>query len=185
MSADENTTGDASNGTGPVYGAAGPGGAVPAPPPPPPGYAAPGAGPTGPTQYPQIIPGQSLDDEPAPVEPSGKELSEKEIREWAAGAHAGGLLAWIPLAPLIPAIAIHAVYKDRSTYLREQSLEAINFQLCILIAYVVATLIDALPLLDHFTLLVAVVSAVFALIAGVAALRGKRFEYPYSHRFVS
>lgn len=196
MTTNENTTGDAR--TGPVYGAPGSGGDAPAPPPPPPGYAAPDYSEY--VEYPPLIPGQILDDAPEPPGASEQSrqsqrpqqgtsvgtsipLSRKETNEWAAGAHAGGLLAWIPVAPLIPAVAIYAVYKDRSPYIREQAREAINFQICVLIAYVAATLIDALPLLDHFALLVAVVSAVFALIASVAALRGKDFAYPYSRRF--
>lgn len=118
-----------------------------------------------------------------PASPAGQ-LTPKEIHQWAAGAHAGGLLAWIPVVPLIPAIAIYAVYKDRSPYIKEQALEAINFQLCILLAWVAFNLIGKLPLLTDLTLLVWAFSALFAALAAVAALRGARFRYPLTHRFI-
>ena len=117
--------------------------------------------------------------------PSPASLTQKETNQWAAGAHAGGLLAWIPVVPLIPAVAIYAVYRDRSSYIKEQALEAINFQICILIAYVPASLIDRLPVLGGFTTLVWAVSAVFGVIGAVAALRGDRYRYPFTRRFVS
>ncbi len=148
-------------------------------------YNAPQYGQPGQNPPPSPPPENQSQPHPGPVTPPpGAPLTKKEVNQWAAGAHAGGLLAWIPVVPLVPAIAIYAVYKDRSPYIREQALEAINFQICILIAHVAASLIDALPILDNFTLLVWAISAVFATIGAVAALRGDRYRYPFTRHFI-
>jgi uncharacterized Tic20 family protein len=106
------------------------------------------------------------------------------VRRWAAGAHLGGVLAWIPIVPLIPAASIYAVYKDRSPYLKEQALEALNFQICVFLLWILASLIDKLPIIHGFTFLVWLFSAFFALVGAVAALRGRDFRYPLSRPFL-
>ncbi len=111
-------------------------------------------------------------------------LTRKEVHRWAAGAHLGRLLAWIQVVPLIPAGAIYAVYKDRSPYLREQALEALNFQICVLLLWILASLIDKLPIIYGFTFLVWLFSAFFAIIGALAALRGRHFSYPLSRQFL-
>ena len=86
--------------------------------------------------------------------------------------------------PLIPAGAIYAVYKDRSPYLKEQALEALNFQICVLLLWILASLIDRLPIIFGFTFLVWLFSAFFSIIGALAALRGRHFRYPLSHPFL-
>jgi len=44
-------------------------------------------------------------------------------------AHLGGVLAWFPILPLLPALVIYAMYARRSDFIRDQAREAINFQL--------------------------------------------------------
>jgi uncharacterized Tic20 family protein len=131
---------------------------------------------------------QDREDPPPPasgqIHRPGAPLSRKEVHRWAAGAHLGGVLAWIPVAPIIPAAAIYAVYKDRSPYLKEQALEAINFQICVFLLWILASLIDKLPIIYGFTFLVWLFSAFFAMAGAVAALRGYHFRYPLSHRFL-
>ncbi|MCD5349044.1 DUF4870 domain-containing protein [Kineosporia mesophila] len=85
---------------------------------------------------------------------------------------------------MLPGIVIYSMYKDRSRYIKEQSTEAINFQICVLAAYFVAYIIDLLPVLSGFTLLVWGFSAIFSLIAAASAWRGDQFSYPVSRKFL-
>ncbi len=89
-----------------------------------------------------------------------------------------------PIVPLIISGLIYLLYKDRSRYIREQALEAINFQLCALGAFVVATVLSWVFLPNGIVALVWLLAAVFGLIGAASAYRGDPFRYPLSHRFL-
>ncbi|MFC4059449.1 DUF4870 domain-containing protein [Planomonospora corallina] len=94
--------------------------------------------------------------------------------------HLLGLLTGF-LGPLV----IYLVKKDQSPYVRDQAGEALNFQLTLLIAYVVAWVL-AFALIGFLLLpLIWIGSLVFMVIAAVAANRGENHRYPMTIRFVS
>jgi uncharacterized Tic20 family protein len=95
------------------------------------------------------------------------------------------VLAIFPVIPLIPALVIYSVYRGRSEFVRNQSAEALNFQIVILIAYVVARILDHVPLFPNLVILVWIFSLVFAVIGAAAAARGDRYKYPITYRFIS
>jgi uncharacterized Tic20 family protein len=111
-------------------------------------------------------------------------LKQQEERQWALFAHLGGVLAIFPVIPLIPALVIYSIYRGRSEFVRNQSQEALNFQIVVLIAYVVARILDRLPLVSNLLVLVWIFSLVFAVIGAVAAARGDRYRYPLTFRFI-
>jgi len=131
----------------------------------------------------------SVEEDAAPPLPTPSDgppdvtLTRTQIRRWAAGAHLGGVLAWIPVAPAVPAIAVYAVYRDRIPYLREQTLEAINFQICVFVLWVALTCLDRIaPFLPDLTFLAWLYSTCFAVAAALAALAGRHFRYPFIRR---
>jgi uncharacterized Tic20 family protein len=112
-------------------------------------------------------------------------MTEHEERQWAMLAHFGGVLAIFPVVALLPSLIIYSIYQGRSDFVRDQAREALNFQLTVLIAYVVARILAALPLLPNLVVLVWVFSLVFSIIAGRAAYTGQRYRYPFTFRFLS
>jgi uncharacterized Tic20 family protein len=65
---------------------------------------------------------------------------------WAMLAHLGGILLGI-IAPLI----VWAMYKDRDQFVKDQSVEALNFQITIAIAVVVSMVLTVV-IVGFFTL---------------------------------
>ena len=106
--------------------------------------------------------------------------STPEDRTMAMLAHLGGIIAGF-LVPLI----IWLIKKDQSKFINDQGKEALNFQITMLIANVVAG--ASMLLLIGFVLLpaVIVVNIVFCILGGMAANRGEAYRYPVNIRMIS
>lgn len=125
----------------------------------------PTAVPSAPAGYGSAAPGQ------AP-------LAQHEARQWGMFAHLGGIILGF-VAPLI----IMLVFGPRDGFVKDQSTEALNFQITALIGYlasVVVAFILPLPL----NLLVWVAVLVFSIMGGLAANRGEAYRYPFALRLV-
>lgn len=95
-------------------------------------------------------------------------------------AHLLGLLvSWI--GPLV----IYLMKKDESPYVRDQSAEALNFQITMFIGYTVCFVL-AFVLIGFILLpVVWIVSLIFHVQAAIAANKGENYRYPISIRLVS
>ena len=156
----------------------GPADAGAAPPYPPAGTGGPGSAPQGYGQPPD-----QQGSPPAQGQPGyGQELSPADQRMWSILGHLGGIL-FAFLAPLV----VYLVQKDRGQYVKEQSAEALNFQITILIGYVIVTVLTIITfgLGGILYLAVWIVSIVFAIMAGLASNKGENYRYPVTLRLIS
>lgn len=140
------------------------------PPPPPPPPASPSY-PAAPTSAASSAPS-------APAGP-GAALSSSDERTWSMFAHLGGIVLGF-VAPLI----VMLVQGERSPAVRRQSVEALNFQITVVIAYVVAFVLSLLLIGLLLLPLIWVATLVFCILAGMAANRGEDYRYPVSLRLV-
>lgn len=110
---------------------------------------------------------------PQPVSPS-------DARTMSLLAHIGG-----PVVGFVAPLVIFLIYKDRDGFVRDNSLEALNFQIFLAIAYVVSiiTMFVGVGFLLFFA--VWILSIVFAIQGAVAANKGQPYRYPLSLRLVS
>lgn len=177
-------------------GAAGTGPSYQPPPGPPPGpagapppsgaqpqYGAPQAGHQPPYGAPQAGHQQPYGHQPgAPLNPSDE-------RMWATLGHAAGPVATIIsvgtlgwAAPLI----IFLVFKDRSRFVRDQSAEALNFQITLIVAYVAIGLLTLITfgLLSILFLVPVILVIVFGIMGAIATNRGESYRYPINIRLV-
>ncbi|UOE44909.1 DUF4870 domain-containing protein [Agromyces larvae] len=137
--------------------------ATPPTPPPPPGPPTPPAGPPPGNPYQQS----------QPLSPSDEKL-------WATLIHIGGILFGF-----LPALIGYLVLKDKGPFIRGHSATALNFQITLLIAYVVGWVL-AFVLIGFLLLAAAwVASIVFGIIAAVKANQGQPYVYPVAIKFVS
>ena len=97
------------------------------------------------------------DQPPAPaMPPSAAPLSEAEDRQWASFAHLGGIIG------LLPSLVIYLVFKDRGAFTREESKEALNFQIVVTIGHIAIIIIN--------TILTAVTFGIWGLIGWILPL---------------
>ena len=97
-------------------------------------------------------------------------------RLWATLAHLGQVAL-----PVFGALAVWLVKKEDSEFVAEQSLEALNFQIAILLASLVT---GATCFLAPLIIVVAIAGIVFSVIAAVRVNKGERYKYPYTIRLV-
>ena len=111
----------------------------------------------------------------APPQP----LSPSDERLWATLIHIGGIVIGF-IAPLLG----YLLLKDRSPFVAQNSKNALNFQITVVIGYVVGWVLS-LVLIGFLVLLaVWVVSIVFSIMGAVAANRGEVYKYPLSIPFI-
>ena len=108
-----------------------------------------------------------------------------EDRSWAVGAHLSAFLAaYIALGFLGP-LVVMLIRGDRSPYVRAHAVEALNFNLTVLI-YVVICVVLALLLIGFLLLAGLAVLYLVAVISGaIAASQGRAYRYPMTIRVVS
>jgi uncharacterized protein len=134
------------------------------PTPPPPGYGPPAPG------Y-----GQA----PPPVGGYSAALRPDEEKMWAIGAHLGGIILGF-IAPLV----IWLVHKDRSRFLDRQGKEALNFQITLLIGYVVSLVLTLVLIGLVLFFVVWLGGIVLMLLASIKAANFEDYRYPVNIRLI-
>jgi uncharacterized Tic20 family protein len=108
-------------------------------------------------------------------------------KTWSMLIHLGGaIISFITYASLafLPALIGFLVLKDRGPFVRENTKNALNFQLTMLIGVIVGW-ITAFILIGFLILIaVWVVNIIFSIIAAVRANRGEVYRYPITIAFV-
>jgi uncharacterized Tic20 family protein len=110
--------------------------------------------------------------QPQPVSPSDE-------KTWSVLSHVGGIiLNWV--GPLI----VFLIYKDRSQVIRAHSVAALNFQLTILIGYIVGAITSLLIIGFLILAAASILSIIFGIMAALAANEGRPYKYPVAINFV-
>ncbi|CDQ10829.1 conserved protein of unknown function [Acidithiobacillus ferrivorans] len=109
------------------------------------------------------------------------EVASKDDRNIAALTHAGGILFGF-----IPALIVYLLKKDSGpAWLVQQSKEALNFQITVLIAYVVASILSILLIGMFIFPLIFIVNLTFCILAAIKASNGETYRYPLTLRLLS
>ncbi len=84
----------------------------------------------------------------------------------------------------IGALVIWLLKKDNSTYIAQESVEALNFQLTVMIGYVVCGLLSILLIGVIAFPLLYVLNIVFSILGAIAASKGIGYRYPFALRLI-
>jgi len=107
-------------------------------------------------------------------------MRPEDEKLWAIAAHLGpAVLGFI--APLV----VWLVYRDRSPWLDRQAKEALNFQLTLLIAWVVAFVLVFVLIGFLLMAVIWVGSLVLMIIATVKVAALEDYRYPVNIRFIT
>ncbi len=118
---------------------------------------------------------------PPPQTPytTAQPLSASDEKLWSTLTHIGGIFFGF-LVPLIT----YLVFKDRGAYVRHHTAQALNFQLTLLIAWVVSGILTLVLIGIVMLVVVAIISIVFPILAAVAANKGDWYRYPLAIPFL-
>ena len=130
-----------------------------------------------------VQPPQPVTPPPPPATPpSGAQpLSEHDARTMAMLAHLLGIVSGF-----IGALVIWLIMRERSEFVNDQGKEALNFQLTLLIAWVVAMVLAVVTCGVGAVLLplVWLASLIFCLLMGLKANKGEKARYPVCIRLI-
>ncbi|HEX2851567.1 MAG TPA: DUF4870 domain-containing protein [Acidimicrobiales bacterium] len=94
-------------------------------------------------------------------------------------AHLGGIVL-----SFIPALVVYLTKGQESPFVKDQAVEALNFQISVAIAYVVASFLIVVLIGLLLLPVVWIAATVFSIIGGLAANRGEVYRYPFNIRLV-
>lgn len=110
-----------------------------------------------------------------PTPQAGAPLSDDETRQWASWAHLGGILGFLP------SLIIWLIYKERSAFVAQESRTALNFQITLLIGYILFNILGFIvPGVGFLSFLVWIAALVFSILGFQAVQRGQAYKYPFS-----
>lgn len=116
-----------------------------------------------------------------PPAPSGS--APQDQRTLALIAHLLGIITWF-VGPLV----IWLISKDDSNkgFVTDQAKEALNFQITLTLAYIVAFILTiiSLGLLFFVPTLVWIANLVFCILGGLKANNGEAYRYPFALRLI-
>ena len=112
-------------------------------------------------------------------------MSESEERNWALFSHLGVLGGmFVPFGNLLMPLLIWQLNKDKSEFITDHAIEALNFQLTMLIITIgcglLCLIIIGIPLL----IIAVILDIVFSVIAANKANKGEYYDYPFNFRFI-
>jgi Uncharacterized protein conserved in bacteria len=116
---------------------------------------------------------------PPPPAAAPQPVSPSDEKTWSILSHVGGIiLNWV--GPLI----VFLIYKDRSPVIRQHSVAALNFQLTILIGYIIGWILTVIFIGVLVVLAASVLSIIFGIMGALAANEGRAYKYPIAIPFV-
>lgn len=110
---------------------------------------------------------------PQPLSPADEKL-------WATLIHLGGIFF-----SFVPALIGYLILKDRGPFVREHARTALNFQITMVIVYVVGAVTSILLIGLLILLAAGIMVIVFSIIAAITANRGDLYTYPLTIPFIS
>ncbi len=85
----------------------------------------------------------------------------------------------------IPALIVWILKKDDSTYIADQSKEALNFQITMLIAQSIAGILVWVLIGFFLVPFVWMINVVFCIIAAISSSKGETYRYPVCLRLIN
>jgi uncharacterized Tic20 family protein len=106
-------------------------------------------------------------------------LNPADEKLWATLIHIGGIFF-----EFLPALIGYLVLKDRGPFINAHAKAALNFQLTLIIAFIVGIITTFLFIGFVIIAVAAILNIVFSIIAAVKANQGQFYTYPLTIPFI-
>jgi uncharacterized protein len=97
----------------------------------------------------------------------------------AALTHIGGIFFGF-----IPSLIVWLIYKDKSPFVADQALEALNFQITMAIGAFACIILMLIVIGIFMIWVLGIVNLVLCIIAAIKASSGEQFRYPFALRLI-
>jgi uncharacterized protein len=85
----------------------------------------------------------------------------------------------------VPALIVWILKKDDSQFIADQSKEALNFQITMVLAYMLAGVLSWVLIGLVFFPIIWVLNIVFCIIAAISTSKGETYRYPFALRLIN
>lgn len=110
----------------------------------------------------------------------------RDERNWAIIAHLSALSAvFTGIGMIVGPLVVWLIKRDDGAYIADQAREALNFNITMFIAYVVAALLVVVAVGLLLLPVLAIAHLVLIIIAMVQAGEGREFRYPFALRLIN
>jgi len=106
-------------------------------------------------------------------------LNPADEKLWATLIHIGGIFF-----EFLPALIGYLVLKDRGPFINAHAKAALNFQLTLIIAFIVGIITSFLFIGFIIIAVAAILNIIFSIIAAVKANQGQFYTYPLTIPFI-
>jgi uncharacterized protein len=113
-----------------------------------------------------------------------QQLSQQEERTWGMVAHLSALIGIIIGVSFVGPLIVMLVQGPKSRFVRDQAVEALNFNITVLIAVIISSLLIFLLIGLILLPIVLIAWLVFTIIGAVTANDGRPYRYPINIRMV-
>jgi len=105
-----------------------------------------------------------------------------EERNWAVACHLSALAGLMfPLGSVLGPLVVWLLGRDRSAFVDAQGKEALNFQLTMLVAYLISLALVWVFIGIPLLIILGIVDIVLVIVAAVRAGAGEAWHYPLSY----
>ena len=94
--------------------------------------------------------------------------------------HLGGTLFSV-----IPSLIVWLLKNDDSAYIADQAREALNFQITVLIAQVISSILVFILIGFALMFIIWLANIILCIIAAIAASKGESYRYPFALRLIN
>ena len=85
----------------------------------------------------------------------------------------------------VPALIVWILKKDENQYVEDQAKEALNFQITMVLAYMLAGVLSWILIGLIFFPIIWVLNIVFCIIAAISTSKGETYRYPFALRLIN
>jgi uncharacterized protein len=85
----------------------------------------------------------------------------------------------------VPGLVVWILKKDENAYLAEEAREALNFQITVLIAYFIGSILAWILIGFFLMTLVWLCNVLFCILAAVTTSKGETYRYPFCLRLIN
>lgn len=111
--------------------------------------------------------------------------TDKDARTWGMLCHLSAFLGFIiPFGNILGPLVIWLIKKKDYPFVDDQGKEALNFQISMLIAFVISAVLMLIAIGFLLMVAVAIYTIVMIIIAAIKANEGVAYRYPYALRLV-
>ncbi len=114
-------------------------------------------------------------------------IPESEERNWSLFSHLGmiaGAVLPIPFLNILVPLLSWQINKDKSDYITDHAIEALNFQITMMIIYLGCALMCIILIGIPMLFVAIALNVIYSIIAAVKASNGEYYDYPFNFRFI-